>query len=108
QIAHVSVEEGLIVSGDSFMDDAGRVACVTSKLPNILAADMEAAAIAQTCFQFQVPFVIIRSLSDIAGKDSKISFKKFLQTATVHASRVIQIMLKELNHDVRENERGEL
>ena len=35
---------------------------------------MEAAAVAQVCHQYEIPFVIIRALSDIAGKESNVSF----------------------------------
>ncbi|HET7657187.1 MAG TPA: 5'-methylthioadenosine/S-adenosylhomocysteine nucleosidase [Bacillales bacterium] len=96
QVQEVQVAEGLIASGDSFMSDAERVAFVTSKFPEMLASEMEAAAIAQTCVRFGVPFVVIRSLSDIAGKNSQISFEQFLQTAAKHSAAVVQNILKEL------------
>lgn len=96
-VPEVHVAEGLVASGDSFMSDAERVAFVTSKFPELLAAEMEAAAIAQTCSRFGVPFVVIRSLSDIAGKDSQVSFDQFLKTAAEHSAAVVQNMLKELS-----------
>lgn len=97
--AHVQgirTAEGLITSGDSFMSEAERVAFVTSQFPELLAAEMEAAAIAHTCTRFGIPFVVIRSLSDIAGKDSPVSFDQFLKTAAKHSAAVVQNMLKEL------------
>lgn len=96
QIPNINVMEGLIASADSFMDDAERIAFVTSKFPDLLAADMEAAAIGQVCSRFGVPFVIIRSLSDIAGQDSGASFDRFLQTASKHSAEVIQAIVSEL------------
>ncbi|MBR8645240.1 5'-methylthioadenosine/S-adenosylhomocysteine nucleosidase [[Brevibacterium] frigoritolerans] len=56
--------------GDSFMNDPDRVEFVRGKFSDLYAVEMEAAAIAQVAFQFKTPFVIIRSLSDIAGKES--------------------------------------
>lgn len=100
KLPNLHVTEGLIASGDVFMSDGERVAFVTSKFPELLAAEMEAAAIAQTCTRFGVPFVVIRSLSDIAGKDSQVSFDQFLKTAAEHSAAVVQYMLKELKtHD---------
>lgn len=96
QIPNINVTEGLIASADSFMDDAERVAFVTSKFPDLLAADMEAAAIGQTCLRFDVPFVIIRSLSDIAGHKANTSFGRFLQTAAAHSAAVIQSVVSTL------------
>lgn len=96
QVQGVQVAEGLIASGDSFMSDAERVAFVTSQFPEMLAAEMEAAAIAQTCTRFGVPFVIIRALSDIAGKNSQITFDQFLPIAAEHSAALVQNMLKEM------------
>ncbi|HET7578018.1 MAG TPA: 5'-methylthioadenosine/S-adenosylhomocysteine nucleosidase [Bacillales bacterium] len=96
EVPEVRVTEGLIATGDSFMSDADRVAFVTSKFPELLAAEMEGAAIAQTCSRFEVPFVIIRSLSDIAGKDSEVSFNQFLHKAAKHSATVVHHMLKEI------------
>ena len=50
---------------------------------------MEAAAIAQVCHQFNVPFVIIRALSDIAGKESNVSFDQFLDQAAKHSADLV-------------------
>lgn len=96
KINGLQVVEGLIASGDSFMNDPVRVEFIRSKLPDLYAAEMEAAAIAQVAHQFEVPFVIIRSLSDIAGKDSNISFDQFLETAAKNSAELILLMLEEL------------
>lgn len=92
----IQVVQGLIASGDSFMSDPDRVEFIRTKLPNLYAAEMEAAAIAQVAHQFEVPFVIIRSLSDIAGKDSNVSFDQFLETAAKNSAELILLMLEEL------------
>lgn len=96
KIKGIQVAQGLIASGDSFMNDPERVEFIRSKLPGLYAAEMEAAAIAQVAHQFEVPFVIIRSLSDIAGKDSNISFDQFLVTAAKNSAELILLMLEEL------------
>lgn len=96
KINGIQVAKGLIASGDSFMNDPERVEFIRSKLPDLYAAEMEAAAIAQVAYQFEVPFVIIRSLSDIAGKDSNISFDQFLETAAKNSAELIILMLGEL------------
>jgi adenosylhomocysteine nucleosidase len=96
KIEGIQVAKGLIASGDSFMSDAERVEFIRSKMPELFAAEMEAAAIAQVAYQFNVPFVIIRSLSDIAGKDSNLSFDQFLVTAAKNSAELILLMLEEL------------
>ncbi|WP_416149255.1 5'-methylthioadenosine/S-adenosylhomocysteine nucleosidase [Salipaludibacillus sp. HK11] len=87
--------KGLVISGDSFMSDHDRVEEVRSKFNDPSCSEMEAGAIAQVCHQFQTPFVIIRSLSDIAGKDAKVSYDEFLETASVHSAKLVILMLEE-------------
>ncbi|SHF67009.1 5'-methylthioadenosine/S-adenosylhomocysteine nucleosidase [Ornithinibacillus halophilus] len=81
--------EGMIATGDSFMDDADRVAFVKEKFQGMIAGEMEAAAVAQVSYQYGVPFVVIRALSDIAGKESSVSFDEFLDKAAKNASNII-------------------
>jgi adenosylhomocysteine nucleosidase len=50
---------------------------------------MEAAAIAQVAHPFGVPFMIIRSLSDITGKESDLSFDQFLEKAALHSASLV-------------------
>lgn len=80
---------GLIATGDTFMDKADRVAATRELFPTMKACEMEAAAIAQACHRFDTPFIIIRALSDIAGKESNISFKEFLETAASHSAEMV-------------------
>jgi len=87
---------GVIATGDSFMDDPDRVAFVRDKFPAMIAAEMEAAAVAQVCYQYDKPFVILRALSDIAGKNSSISFDQFLATAAKNATEIIMKMIKKM------------
>ncbi|BBB29323.1 5'-methylthioadenosine/S-adenosylhomocysteine nucleosidase [Neptunomonas japonica] len=84
---------GLIATGDSFMNDPVRVEHTRTVFPAMKAVEMEAAAIAQTCHQFATPFIVIRALSDIAGKESHLSFDQFLDTAAIHsADMVVEIV----------------
>ncbi len=93
---HIRSKIGVIATGDSFMDDPERVGFVHDKFPDMLAAEMEAAAIAQVCYQYETPFVITRALSDIAGKQSSISFDAFLDKAAKNAAHLVMAMLEQL------------
>lgn len=87
---------GIIATGDSFMADPERVIFVKEKFPTLLAAEMEAAAVAQVCYQYNKPFVIIRALSDIAGQESSVSFDTFLSKAAKNAAELIMKMIKSI------------
>lgn len=89
EINQAQVVKGLIATGDSFMNDPKRVEDIQDKFPGLQAVEMEGAAIAQVAYQFGVPFVVIRSLSDIAGKKSEVSFDQFLDKAALHSSALV-------------------
>jgi len=84
---------GLITTGDTFMTKDDDIAKARANFPTMAAVEMEGAAIAHTCHQFNVPFVIIRSMSDIAGKESPTSFEAYLETASVNSSQLVMNML---------------
>ncbi len=86
--------KGLIVSGDSFMSNYEIVKQLKQRFPDAQCAEMEAGSIAQVCCQFAVPFVIIRSLSDIAGQDAKLSYDQFLEKASLHSAKLVLAILK--------------
>jgi adenosylhomocysteine nucleosidase len=64
--------------------------------PDMVAVEMEGAAIAHTCHHLDVPFVIIRSLSDIAGKESPTSFDAYLEKASINSSQLVENMVEHL------------
>ena len=90
------IDKGLIITGDSFMQSAHRVSETREKFPASKAVEMEAASIAQVCHQMDVPFLIIRSLSDIAGKESNVSFDQFLGTAAKHSAEMVMAIISEI------------
>ena len=94
EVNRVQAKVGLIGTGDSFMNDPVRVETVRVQFPDMVAAEMEAAAVAQVCFKFSTPFVVVRSLSDIAGKESPQSFEEYLKVAAENSSLMIQQMLR--------------
>lgn len=67
------IHEGLIVTGDWFVDDREKMRSIIRLFPEAMAVDMESAAIAQTCYVFGIPFVSFRVISDIPLKDTKAS-----------------------------------
>lgn len=96
-LGEVSHMHGLIATGDRFMHMIDDVNHTRAKFPEMIACEMEAAAVAQVCHQFQTPFVIIRALSDIAGKENVVAFDAFLAKAADHSTRVVVQMIKQFN-----------
>jgi adenosylhomocysteine nucleosidase len=86
---------GLIGSGDVFMHEPERIALVRKLFPELKAVEMESAAIAQTCFLFKVPALIIRALSDIAGVESPVTFSEFLPVASKYSAEIVRRLVRD-------------
>jgi len=92
----LKIIQGLICTGDIFMADPQKAEIARNNFPSMAACEMEAASVAQVCHQFAVPFVIIRSLSDIAGKKSELSFEELLPIAAKNASILVEAITDRL------------
>ena len=93
---HAAVHHGLIVSGDQFVHSSESVAEVRRHFPDAQAVEMEAAAIAQSCHRFGVPFVVVRAISDLADEEADTSFETFLKTASVHSAKMVLQLIEAL------------
>lgn len=74
---------GNIVTGDCFIYRDDQINRIQKEYPGALCAEMEGAAIAQVCRHYECPFVIIRSLSDIAHKENnEMTFDEYASKAS--------------------------
>lgn len=96
QKAGFNAVAGLICSGDLFVNGAEMIANIRQHFPQVAAVEMEAAAIAQVCHAFNVPFVVVRAISDVADKASHLSFDEFLPLAAKQSSEIVVAMLNKL------------
>jgi len=74
-----ALHRGLIASGDEFIDSRDRLSALTAALPGLLAVEMEGAAVAQVCFEFGIPFAVIRTISDAANEHAPLDFLQFIE-----------------------------
>lgn len=96
-VVHINSKRGLICTGDSFIGCDEAVERLRGLFPDMCAVEMEGAAIGQTCFMFDTPFLVIRSLSDIAGKSSSVSFKSYIDKAGKNSAELVMGMIKQLS-----------
>lgn len=80
---------GLIVSGDQFICSNAQREKIFSAFPDAAACEMEGAAIAQVATDHNIPFVVIRSISDGANINSTVKFEDFLPTAASNAATIV-------------------
>lgn len=84
---------GDVASGDRFFAAEHQRTALLESLPEILCVEMEGAAVAQVCFEHDIPFTIIRIISDTAGDDSHIDFVKFIENISAKYSAGIISLL---------------
>lgn len=70
---------GDIASGDKFFSNTEDKNSLTQLLPTVLCVEMEGAAVAQACYEYAIPFTIIRTISDTADENAAIDFPSFIR-----------------------------
>jgi len=79
---------GPMVSGDQFIHRQDQVDKIMTDFASANCVEMEAASIAQVCEHYKVPFVVIRSLSDITVRDDNhLSFEEYLSIAAKRSAQ---------------------
>lgn len=91
----VQVHRGLIATGDQFIANDEDVKRLKERFPQAICAEMEAGAVAQVCAHYQVPFVCMRSLSDVAvRKDSHMDFMEYVEAASARSALFCKALMK--------------
>lgn len=78
-IQQPNVFKGIIASGDRFVAHPDDVNLLKTNIPGILCVEMEGAAVAQVCYEHNVPFVVCRVMSDRADHGAPIDFPAFVE-----------------------------
>jgi len=97
------VHQGLIASGDRFVNGAHEAAALVAALQSAghqpLAVEMEGAAVAQVCHDHGVAFVAVRTISDRADDTAHLDFTQFVnEVASVVAQRIVHEWLSLLQN----------
>lgn len=91
----VTVREGRIVSGDQFIADKNKKEWLTTQFGGIC-TEMEGAAIAQAAYLNQVPFLIIRAISDKADDSAHMDYPTFEAKAIEHTVKLMTALIAEI------------
>jgi adenosylhomocysteine nucleosidase len=91
------VKHGLIASGDIFVSRREDIDRIKALYPDVMAVDMESAAIAHVCHLKSVPFVCIRVVSDTPGAADNIEqYETFWDDAPQHTFETLTQLLNQL------------
>lgn len=86
---------GGIASGDKFITRMEDKTFIRDKF-NVVCIEMEGASIAQVCYLSNIPFLVIRSVTDKLDGTSEVDFVKFLE----YSSRKVANILKDIIEDI--------
>lgn len=92
-IKDITYHRGVIASGDIFCTETKMSEKIATKF-NALCVEMEGASIAQVCYLSHVPFLIIRSISDVINDNNKVTYEEFLLSS---CNKVADVMIKILD-----------
>lgn len=87
----ISFHEGLIASGDQFISSNEQINKILTDFPESLCVEMEAGGIAQAASNYGVPFIVLRSLSDIAIKEgNEMDFMEYASIASKRSAALCE------------------
>lgn len=94
-IPEVGVHTGRIISGDQFISDSGKKAWLVENFDGYC-TEMEGAAIAQAAYLNQLPFLIIRAISDKADHSAEMAYSEFEAIAIGHTVKLVNELIERL------------
>lgn len=92
--------KGVIASGDIFCTSEKMSKKINEKF-NALCVDMEGASIAQVAYLSGVPFLVVRSISDIPNNNNKITYEEFLEESSKMVAKFLLSMIEKISLDIK-------
>jgi adenosylhomocysteine nucleosidase len=86
---------GRIVTGDQFIANVEKIRWMHSEF-NALACEMEGGSIAQVCYLNNIPFIVIRSISDNANNGAHMDYEKFKHIAVENSVTILKHMIENM------------
>jgi adenosylhomocysteine/aminodeoxyfutalosine nucleosidase len=91
----LTLKEGIIATGDQFVANEERKNWIGSTF-GADALEMEGASVAVVCNALNIPFFILRAISDSADMDASFNFDEFLESSAKISADFILSMVDEL------------
>lgn len=89
---------GPLVSGNQFIHTNEQLETIEHFFPEAIAVEMEGASIAHVCASFNCPFIVIRSLSDIAhSPKNNLTFDAYLHQASERSASFTEAFVSKLD-----------
>ncbi|MBS4803477.1 MAG: 5'-methylthioadenosine/adenosylhomocysteine nucleosidase [Clostridium sp.] len=95
EIKEINTFSGRIISGDQFISSVEKIQWFEKEF-NAMACEMEGASIAQVCYLNNIPFVVIRSISDNANNGAHMDYEKFIPIAVRNSTILLKNIIRKL------------
>lgn len=89
------VSKGRIASGDQFVASNDKINWLAETF-NASCTEMEGASVAQVCYILNVPFLVIRAISDKANHEAKMDYPEFVKIAAANSKTIVEGILRNL------------
>jgi adenosylhomocysteine nucleosidase len=89
KLSRPRIHRGLIASGDQFIRDREHINGLNAALPGLVAVEMEGAAVAQVCYELNLPCAVIRTISDNANENAATDFMRFVKSVAARYAFLI-------------------
>ena len=93
----LNIKRGLIVSGDQFIASKDAIQEILHYFPDALSSEMEGAAVGQVATDHDVPYVVVRAMSDTGDEDAGVSFDEFIIDAGKRSAKMLLQLFADLN-----------
>ena len=90
---NIELKEGIIATGDQFVADKSKKEWIQDTYKASV-LEMEGASVAYICKVFNVPFCIIRAISDSADMDAGFDFDNFLNSSSKISAKFVFEMIE--------------
>jgi len=94
-IPEVGVFAGRVVSGDQFISNSDKKEWLIKNFEGYC-TEMEGAAIAQTAYLNNIPFLIIRAISDKADHTAEMTYSEFEEIAIKNTVKLVSTLIERL------------
>ncbi|MEA3228924.1 MAG: 5'-methylthioadenosine/adenosylhomocysteine nucleosidase [Campylobacterota bacterium] len=90
-----TVQEGVIATGDQFIHQESVKENIVKNF-NADALEMEGASVAVVCDALNIPFFILRAISDTADTDASFSFDEFMESSAIISAEFVMRMVNSI------------
>jgi len=91
----LELKEGIIATGDQFIADNSRKKWIEEQF-GAIALEMEGGAVGKVCWSFNIPYLILRAISDGAGEGAEVDFETFLTQSSERSANLLAHIVEQI------------